>query len=255
MGAVQENLVLSVAIGGVPGEPRQVIDSLATSGWRGVQLDARTAGTRPHELGDSARRDLASLLRRRQLLLTGIDLWLPEGAFADPSVQERAVDRTIECICLAADLGGCAVSTVLPEPESHAQLLPAIEAVLAAAGARGVRIADCSRGASSVSALRPHVHALGLDPATLLAGGEDPVAAAHAWGSRLAGARFDDISPTGMRVPPSLDGGGRLDVMGYKVALSLGGLDFGGGVVVDLRQCSDPAAALLQARSAWESIS
>jgi sugar phosphate isomerase/epimerase len=255
MRAATDQLVLSVAVGGLPGQPRSVIDALAAGGWRGVQLDARMRGTRPHELGQSARRDLAGVLKRRQLTLTGIDLWLPEGAFTDPATQERAVDRTIECIQLAADLGASAISTVLPEPAMHADLRPAIGAVLTEAESRGVRVADCSAGAHAEAALRPHVHALGLDPAAVLTAGGDPVAAVHDWGDRLAAVRLDDVSPTGMRVPPSVDGSGRLDLMAYKVAVSFAASEIGGGVVVDLRQCSDPPSALQQARSAWESIS
>ena len=254
MHAEASHSLLSVAIGGLPGQPRAVIDALAASGWRGVQLDARMAGMRPHELGESARRDLMGLLSRRQLTLTGIDLWLPESAFSDPSTQERAVDRTIDCIRLASALGASSISTVLPEPGLHPDLQPAIDAVLVEAESNGIRVADCSVGAHAAPTMRPYVHALCLDPASLLTSGGDPIAAIHEWGDRLAAARLDDVSPNGLRIPPSIGGGGRLDLMAYKVAMSLATPDIG-GVVVDLRQCAQPLLALQQARSAWESIS
>ena len=127
--------------------------------------------------------------------------------------------------------------------------------MLVEAESLGIRVADCSAGAHASPELRPHVHALGLDPAGVLAAGGDPVASVNEWGGRLAAARLDDVSPTGMRIPPSVDGGGRLDLMGYKVALSLAAPSTVAGVVVDVRQCADPLSALQQARSAWESIS
>lgn len=244
-------LVLSAALGGLPGSPRQLIERLSGDGWRGVQLDARAVGMRPHELGASARRDLASVLRRRQLALTGLDLWLPPEAYSDPAHQHRAVERTAECIQLAAELGACPVCMVLPSIEAEGNLESALEAIIKMAEESGVRIADFG---SAVSGTRDgsHAHGLGLDPAGLLACGTDPVAAVHAWGTDLAAARLVDLSPEGMRVPPPHAGNGRLDLLAYKVALGLSNeID---GVVVDVRQCPEPLNGLQQARSAWESI-
>lgn len=244
-------LILSAALGGLHGSPRQLIERLAGDGWRGVQLDARAEGMRPLQLGTSARRDLASVLRRRQLVLTGLDLWLPPEAYLDPAHQHRAVERTIECIKLAAELGACPVCMVLPSIEAEGNLESALEAIIIAAEESGVRIADFG---SAVAGTRDgsHAHGLGLDPAGLLACGTDPVAAVHAWGTDLAAARLVDLSPEGMRVPPSPAGNGRLDLLGYKVALGLNNaID---GVVVDVRQCPEPLNGLQQARSAWESI-
>ena len=227
-----------------------MIDGLAADGWQGVQLDVRVEGMRPHELGVSARRDLASLLRRRQLMLTGLDLWLPLEAFTDPAHQHRAVERTIECIDLAAELGRCPVSMMLPADVDDASK-SILDAIVAAAADTGVRIADFGSGVSQVSE-SSHAHGLGLDPASLLASGMDPVSTVHAWGSRLVAARLIDLSPQGMRIPPALGGDGRLDVMSYKVALGLSNaID---AVVVDVRQCPEPLSGLQQARSAWESI-
>ena len=126
-------LVLSAALAGVRAAPRQMIDGLAADGWQGVQLDARAEGMRPHELGASARRDLAGLLRRRQLVLTGFDLWLPGEAFSDPAHQHRAVERSLQCIQLAAELGRCPVSMMLP-PEADGESKSVLDAIIAARG-------------------------------------------------------------------------------------------------------------------------
>ena len=253
MDEIPAQVVLAPTISSFQMPPRKAIDVLSSQSWRGLQVDARAEGTRPSQLGTSARRDLAGLVRRQGMDLAGLDLWLPEGAFLKASTLERALDRTIECIDLAADLDNCPISMLLPVPGSSTQLQSALELILATAGRRGVRIADFTMDASQVEPGDPLTHGLGLDPASLLSAGVDPVAAVHAWGARLASARLIDLTLEGLRIVPTPGGRGQLDLISYKIALGLN--SNGGCLVVDLRQCPDPLLELVQAREAWEAAS
>ena len=247
----QANPVLAPTLASFKAHPRKGIDLLSSHSCRAIQVDARSEGTRPSDLGPSGRRDLAGLIRKRGMTLAGLDLWLPESAFLEAGTIDRAVDRTLECIDLAAELGHCTVSMCLPPAETSSQLDAAIETILGRAGRQGVRIADHAPGAASAKPLDVHAHGLGLDPASLMVQGEDPVEAVHAWGERLASARLIDLAPGGGRILPTHGGGGRLDLVSYKVAL---GLNPGcRQVVLDLRGCPDPLQGLLQAGQAWAS--
>ncbi len=245
--------VLAPMISSFPVHPRKAIDVLSSQSWRGIQIDARAEGTRPSQLGISARRDLAGLVHRKGMVLAGLDLWLPERAFLDADTIERAVDRTVECIDLAADLGNCPISMLLPKQGVSSELDSALEVILAKAGQRDVRIADHSKDAPGMEPVHGQSHGLGLDPASLLMAGEDPAAAVLAWGGRLASARLVDLTSEGIRTVPSLGGRGQLDLISYKISL---GLNPGGRcVVVDLRDSPDPLQGLVQAGQAWESAS
>ena len=170
---------------------RAVIDALAASEWRGVQLDARDGGMRPHgrRVGPSRSH---SLLSRRQLTLTGIDL-ASESAFSDPSTQERAVDRTIDCIRLASALGASSISTVLPDrPASRSSACDR-----RGVGGGGVEWDPCGRlqCRGACSADDALVHALTRIAADVRWRSDRR----HPWwGDRLAAARLDDVSPNGL---------------------------------------------------------
>jgi hypothetical protein len=92
-------------------QPRARVEWAAAQGVRAVQLDATVAGMRPRELDRSARRDIASLLRRLELGFAGLDLSIPASHFADPATLDRAVKATQEAITLAAD-----IATLCPSP-------------------------------------------------------------------------------------------------------------------------------------------
>ena len=63
---------------------RSILDRLHHEGWQAVQLSAAMPGTRPRDLGSSARRDLQATLRRNELLAAGMDLWIPREHYIDP---------------------------------------------------------------------------------------------------------------------------------------------------------------------------
>jgi sugar phosphate isomerase/epimerase len=222
---------------------RSVFDRLAAGGYRCVQLSATQPGMRPRELDQSARRDLAATLRRRELAVSGLDLWIPAAHFRDPAECDRALAAAIGAIELAAALDRCPVSVLLP-PESDDGASPIIGELTAAADRHGVPIAD------HALPLSPHEGVgVGIDPAAWLASAADPVAGVSAVGQRLLSARLCDLLSTGLRGPIGDPDDGRLDVLAYHVALSVAG--YARPVVVDARQWAHPWDGLARTREAW----
>ena len=247
-----EPIPLSVSLAGLdpsPGLPwsgsvRAPIAWASGLGIGMVRLDGAAPGLRARELDRAARRDLAGLLRRRELGFSGIDLWIPERHFSDPERVDRAVSACAEAAQLAGELAGllgtgpASVSVQLPA-QPQAGVIHAIEQ---AAERGGVSIADHGpKGAE-----REGVVGAGLDPASALLRGEDPESIAAS--GALVSARLSDADDAGRR---PVGDQGRLDVRAYGVSLSVGG--YTRDVVIDLRglvaqdQCARRAAQLWRA--------
>lgn len=241
-------------------------------GVRWVQLDGTAPGMRARELGRSARRDLASVLRRGGVRPSGVDLWVPPEHFVSPAHADRAMTAALEAIGLAGEVarhaeapGGAVVSLMLPlsggagaEDAGTAGAEADAGAVRAALAERaereGVTVADHAWAASDGAQPRRSRFmgrlSGGLDPAGVLMAGGDPLAAAAALGKLLAAARLSDVTAAGRRaVGPGGSGGGRLDVAAY--AVTLGVVGFAGPVVLDLRDVPDQAEAAARAAEAW----
>ncbi|MFN0011263.1 MAG: hypothetical protein ACKVS8_06415 [Phycisphaerales bacterium] len=253
--------LLSLALGGL--EPpfeasaeglRGALDWARAAGFRAVHLNAAAAGLRPRDLDRSARRDVAAILRRNELALSGLDLWVPAEHFADARHAERAVAAVVGAIELAAELrtlageragaGSVCVSIVLPRPVPG----EVVGQLRARADAAGVRVADCALplGEASEGDERDPM-AVGLDPAGMLLANVDACKEASRLGKRVACARLSDLSPSG-RIAPG-DKGGRLSLTEYAVATALGCPD--APVVLDLRGVADPQRAAASALRAW----
>ncbi|MGD9691956.1 MAG: hypothetical protein AB7G17_03885 [Phycisphaerales bacterium] len=241
-------LALSLAGIPTPRGARALIDTVPSLGPRAVALDATHPELRPRALDASARRDLASLLRRAGLVFAGLDLWIPPEHFADPSKVDRAVDATSAACALAGDLarhaaGRALVSLVLPSKP----LQGAAPAIALAAEQAGAHLADHAWPAPSP----PHAPSIdtGIDPAALLIANADPTKEASSLltASCLASARLSDAGPFG-RLPVSAPGA-RLDVLAYSVALLTG--SFRHHVILDVRGLPDHTAAVYAALHAW----
>lgn len=231
------------------GEVRALMGWARARGFRAVQLNAATPGLRPRDLDRSARRDLAATIRRHGLACSGLDLWIPPEHFDRPEHLDRAVASLLGAIDLAHELATLAdgsvvtaqaarpgvVSVVLPDP-----LRPDVAASISErAQARNVRVAD---HAWPVREQPLPALDVGLDPAAILARGDDPAVAASRLGKRVASARLSDIARTGAggvgaamvggRVAPGARAGS-LDPLAYLVALVTAG--YRGHAVVDLR--------------------
>lgn len=277
--------VLSLALAGLdlagldalaPGERLRAQLTFARSlGLRSVHLNAAAAGLRARELSRSARRDLASLLRRSELALTGLDLWIAPDHFLLPEHQDRAVNATLDAIELAGEL-----SALIPPPSRGAGagiagpnaarvvLSLSLPRALAAdlhtslaqrADTHNVLIADhTSTPATSSGSAWPvpdeRFHAgpigVGIDPASIYMSGADPIALAAKIGSRAASARLSDVSSSGRCAPGgSRAEPGRLDPTLY--AITLNAVAYAGAVVLDPRQVREPERTLGPAVDRW----
>ena len=210
-------------------------------GFRFVQLSASQPGFRPRELDQSSRRDLLASLRRSELTISGLDLWIPVADYSDSARVDRAIESTLSAIRLAADLGRLALSLVLPDDAK------VVSAIAARASHDGIELADHRAPAGNYDGV-----GAGIDPAAWLAQNLDPAAAVASNSKRLVSARLCDLLTSGLRGPIGDRQEGRLDVPGYRVALDVAG--YLRPVVVDARQWRDVGQGLRQTRLEWEGI-
>ena len=235
---------MSVSMAGLPREVgvREQVAWLASLGARAVTLDAGVL--RARDLDRSARRDVASMLRRAQLELAGIDAWIPPEHFERAETADRAIAAVVGACELASELallvgGGsrAVVSIMLPgEGAGDAAL-----AIASAAERVGAVVADHAWPVSPRDDI-----GVGVDPAAVLMGGGDPAAAVSGAGT-IASARLGDVSAHG-RIAVG-DRGSRLDVLAYQVALSTAG--YAGHVVVDPRGVADAEHAIQEGLDAF----
>ena len=233
---------------------RGLIGWLARAGARGLRIDATAAGIRPRELDRSGRRDLAALLRRSELAFAGVDFFIPPEHFLKPDMVDRAVSGVLAAIDLAADLAGLGAGSVVTRSTSPASVSIVLPEKLAPdmrrslsdhALSQGVRLADHAwpiGERDGGSADEGEAIGIGLDPATVLSAGADPIMLAAKIGSRLVCARLSDIgagAPGSARIAP---GSGRLDVTAYLATLVTVG--YTGHVILDLHGLRDPAGAI-----------
>ena len=244
MAGIHPQLPLAPTLGPLGDQPRAALDRLAAMGFRYVQLCATQPGLRPRDLDRSARRDLLVRLRRLELQISGLDLWIPPAHFLDPAHVDRAVEAVRAAVELAGDLQRCPISLELPRPLDDESLGPVIETIAEQALRAGVELADHAVADAPADHL-----GIGIDPAAQLSCNEDPAAAVTKHADRLVSARLCDLLASGMRGPIGEAQGARLDVLRYRVALSVGGYDR--PVVVDARQWSDPWSGLTQTARTW----
>ena len=203
-------------------QPRSALDRLSRMGYRSVQLSAAQRGLRPRELDRSGRRDLLARLSRIQMPAAGLDLWIPTEHFLDPALVDRAMAAVGAAIGLAADLGRCAVSLVLPGGEAQ----PITEALAEQALRFGVMLADHGVPPATSS---PSIGA-GIDPAAWLGQDKDPSAAVPEHARELVSVRLCDDP--------------KFDADAFQLALLA--CAYRGPLVIDLRECADPWGRLAQ---------
>lgn len=211
-------------------------------------LDATLPGLRPRELDRSARRDLATIIRRSGLAFAGLDLFIPPQHFADPVHSDRALAAVLSSLELAADLArvaGLFATQLRPWVTSDLGDSPNDELqsrISNAAHHVGTTFAALAPAASPPSSPTP-VGAVALDPAALILRGTDPVERALSLSASLAAPRVSDAASCVRRVL----GQGQLDIIAYKAAIARAPAV----ACLDLRQLLDAPAALDAALAAW----
>ncbi len=238
---------LAALLTAVTASPAAALREVAAAGFRDVQFDARQSGLRPRELDRSARRGLAADLRRLELRPAGIDMWIPPEHFLDSARVDHAVHALLATIELAGELGGMPVSLALPRPKtSDHQGRDVLTTIRDACHRSGAMVADHALPLRETEA--DEAIGIGIDPASLLASGEDPCAAVHAHAEHVISARLSDLDGTGMRGPIGHQDG-RLDWRGYQIALSAAG--YKRPVVVDSRRWPEPWTGCRQTLALW----
>jgi len=228
----------------VPGGVREQLNECAAMGVRAVQLDAAGAETRARGLDRSARRDLAGLLRRLGLALSGLDLWITPSHFTDAAYADRAVSAVEGAAALAAELSTLVGTTAGAPPSGRlvCVTLPAecpagvVAHLDSACQVNGVVLADHVWPArASVGSVR-----CGIDPGAMIFAGADPVIEVARLKHAPAAARLTDMASTGRVEPGSASG--RLEREAYEAALRTRG--FSGHLVLDLRGLLDIRGAV-----------
>lgn len=236
MPGIELGVSLAGLAGGAPLGLRERLEWVAGLGSRWVVLDGAAPGVRARELGRSARRDLAAMMRRNGLSCAGIDLWIPTRHFVEKGHVDRAVGALAEACGLASDLAsltdGRAVVCCALTREGEAEEV--VRTIGEGALERHAVIADCAWPARSDAGDRAGL-AIGIDPATVLLGGEDPGGAVSRLGGAVVCARLSDADGSG-RTPV---GRGRLDRLGYEVAVMTAGVPM--PMIVDVRGVRDGA--------------
>lgn len=226
-------------------DPRVLLERLAGSGIRAVQLDATMPGLRPRELDQSARRDLTGFLRRRGLAMTGIDLFIPPGHFLDAATQDRAVDALVSALGLAQAVGEGAsrqVCTRLPSGFPSAME----NAILATAIRDGVTVVDHRWPIPDATTAPRHGGLrVGLDSTELSASGASWAHAVQVAGDRLASARLraGTIAAASPRDQDLRD-----------MLIALAGAGYDGPLVVDARGAPEPWRAATDTLARMEGL-
>jgi hypothetical protein len=213
---------------------------------RGLTLDAGRPDCRARELGRSARRDLGAMLRRTEVEMAGIDLFIPPEHYTDPAKCERAFETVQQTAMLAVELsrlvGGRSrpvVSITLPKslPEHERNGLTAVFEKYGAIGA------DHTPGAPAPSTWL----GTGIDPAACFLASAEPARLATEPG--VVALRLTDLNATG-RCAVNAEGG-RLDLVAYTGATLTSDLRW---ITADTRGVGDPARAVKAAVHAWREV-
>jgi hypothetical protein len=233
---------------------RAQVEFAKRAGFRALHLDAAAPGMRARDLGRSARRDVASLIRRSEMVSSGADLWIPSEHFVDAARIDRAVAAVLGAIELVSDLdrllGGNGDGRVLCLALPKDVDASVISTVTGKAVDCGARIADFGAAGS----VTPDVIGPGFDPAAHLLANPGATLGKERGliklPASLISARLSDAGPLGRVVPGSP--GGRLDLLGYGVTLSTSG--YRGHVALDVRGLPDQLTATRAAQDIWDRI-
>lgn len=242
---------LAPSLSGVDEEPRRALERLASRAFRHVQLCVTQPCMRPRDLDASARRDVRAQLRRLELDVAGLDFFIPTEHYFDAARVDRAVGATHEAIRLAADLGRCPVSLVLPQPTGddpagEETITEVLRAIRESAHQHDVNLADHAVPMAHRAA--DDLVGIGIDPAAWLGAGRDPASVVREHGGPIVAARFCDLNLAGLRTPPG-ERGGRLDVLAYGIALATAGDPR--PLILDARQWLDPWRGFEHAARIW----
>ncbi|GAB5495691.1 MAG: hypothetical protein Phyf2KO_07710 [Phycisphaerales bacterium] len=200
-------------------------------GYRAIALDSTHPELRARSLDRSARRDLAASLKRSQLCLSGVDVFVPAKHFADRENADRATAAVLGAIELARELGslgaGSEAVVCFELPDEPVE------------GVESEIVADAERFGVSVAVVRRDVKGLGraVDIDALHDAGVEP---AERIAEGCAQIRWGGPRPDR-----------RVELMPIAGAFAMSG---GGSCVVDLSHGRDVRATGERALEAWSKL-
>jgi len=222
----------------------------ARLGCRAVTLSAAQTGTRPRELDRSERRGLIAELKRLELSCDAIDLFIPPEHFTTPETMDRAIHAVRDALDLGSDLGAGVLFLRLPHESIEDPPLEASQALMEFATSSRVRIADVGMGGRPLGALEagdPIPIGIGIDTASWLADGRDPLEGLILHGGLVGGVRLVGLDETGSRVSPCTES--RIDVQAWRQAFEINA--HASSIVIDARGWREPVEGVFQALQAW----
>lgn len=222
----------------------------ARLGFRAVTLSAAQTGTRPRELDRSERRGLMAELKRLELHCDSIDLFIPPEHFTSSDTMERAIHAVQDALDLGSDLGASVLFVRLPHESLENPPLEATQALMDLANSSRVRLADIGLGGRPLTALEegtPISIGIGIDTASWLADGRDPLEGLIVHGGLVGGVRLVGLDETGSRVTPCMPA--RIDIHAWRQAFDINA--HGASLVIDARGWREPVEGVAQALQAW----
>jgi sugar phosphate isomerase/epimerase len=245
----------SVALRCLGGSLRQSIDSAARIGAAAVEINART-DLKLEEVSQTGLRQLRKWLADARLQVAIVSFPTRRGLDEAEGLDQR-VDGIRRAMALAAGLGCRLVSSLgqplpLADQTERTNLLVSVLHDLARHSLKAGAWLACRTGNSSADELVALLDQLpagsvsvDFDPASLLVGGHDPVAAMKALGSRVAHFRARDA----VRDRSLPGGGGEVQLGRGSVDFTtlLGGLEehtYTGFITVERQLSDDPAKTL-----------
>jgi sugar phosphate isomerase/epimerase len=248
---------------------RQALPAAAKLGVAGVQLDAAGDLT-PDALGDTARRELRTLLRSYNLELAAVGCPLRHGLDTFEHQQPR-IDHVKKAMQLAFDLGAKKVVVPLPripaddpkpddapKPVSFLTMNTAppkavtLRESLTALGGYGdkVGVLVCLEGGLDAGdKLRAYLNtfdtgslSVTFDPANFVTNGHDPITSLMALAGKVGHSHARDVRTGGAAAGPQevAVGGGDVEWLGYTAALAA--VEYRGFVCVERTTGANRAA-------------
>lgn len=168
--------------------PRRGLEQAAAMAFRAVELGAAAGEVSPRELGSSARRELRRYAQGLGLELVSLSADMPRLRLTDPATVEERIERTCQILDLARDLQVPTVTAgvgSLSDPKSGGLSELVVESLGRMgeyAEARGVRLAlrpsyeAGDRWIALLDRLRCRSLCVGLDPASMVMAGANPLA-------------------------------------------------------------------------------
>ncbi len=189
-------------------------------------------------------------LKRLELHCDSIDLFIPPEHFTTADTMDRAIHAVRDALDLGSDLGAGVLFLRLPPEAFDAPPSEATQALIEYANSSRVRLADVGLRGRALQALEkgaPISIGIGIDTASWLADGRDPLEGLILHGGLVAGVRMVGLDETGSRVPPTSHA--RIDVDAWRQAFEINA--HGVSSVIDARGWREPVDGVAQALHAW----